>query len=272
MIITNDFVFLNFPKTGSTFLRNTLKQIHHYERDKTAKQLELNSNSDKVLTIFKAPNIRAYGVEDRWMKNNEHGLRCQIPEQHVHKPIFSIRRNIFEQLVSLYEFRDWTKTNAAQEKEILQLYPNYPNITFQEFLSFRNHFSPYKKHEWIKVYPKELSPSSISLILFYSKKPFELLNNWQESTQDIFLEELSQINFLKTESLNSDLFSILLDFGYKWSEIEFVYSKGKENISKPKEKSYLSYYSKELIETVKQRESLFFAAFPEYAAFGGDKG
>lgn len=270
MIITEDFVFINFPKTGSTFLRNSLKRIHHYKGNTPNEQRGI-SDSGKALAIFKAPNIRLYGVKERWMKENEHGIRYQIPEEHKHKPIFSIRRNIFEQLVSLYEFRDWAKTNAVQEQEILQIFPHYPNITFQEFISFRHEFSVYKKHAWIQHYPEGLSPSSISLILFFSKKPFELLNNWNEHTQAIFLEELSQVNFLKTEHLNSELFSMLLQYAYNWSEIEFVYSKGKENISKPKEKSYLSYYSKELIDTVKQRESLFFAAFPEYAAFGGDK-
>lgn len=271
MIITNDFVFLNFPKTGSTFLRNSLKRIHHSKSSKITEQTTSISNSGKEMIIFKAPNIRAYGVNGRWMKNDEHGLRCQIPDEHRHKPIFSVRRNLFEQLVSLYEYRDWAITNKEQEKEILQIFPNYPNLTFQEFLSFRNKFSLYKKHDWIKHYPKGLNPSSISLVLFFSKKPFELLSNWNKASQNIFLKELAQVNFLKTESLNSDLFSMLLQYDYKWSEIDFVYSKEKENVSKPKEKSYLSYYSKELIKTIKQRESLFFTAFPEYFAFGGDK-
>ena len=271
MIITDDFVFLNFPKTGSTFLRNTFKKIHHCKGNRSSEQTTGISDSGKALTVFKAPNIRAYGVNGRWMKNDEHGLRCQIPEKHRHKPIFSVRRNLFKQLVSLYEYRDWAKTNIEQGKEILQIFPNYPNITFQEFISFRSEFSLYKKQAWIQHYPTRLNPSSISLVLFFSKKPFELLSNWNKDSQNIFLKELSQIKFLKTEHLNSDLFSMLLQYDYKWSEIEFIYSKGKENISKPKGKSYLSYYSKELIETIKQREALFFSAFPEYSAFGGDK-
>ena len=95
MIITDQFVMLNFPKTGSTFVRNVLKQIHE----------ELTfSSSDRLLMglgLKKKPyyeNLWLPRIRNTYREQvqDEHGIYSQIPERHRGKTIVSVKRDLFE--------------------------------------------------------------------------------------------------------------------------------------------------------------------------------
>ncbi|MFB6305498.1 MAG: hypothetical protein ABEH43_00640, partial [Flavobacteriales bacterium] len=83
MIVTDKFVMLNFPKTGSTFVRKVLKAIAKEDRTKGRYSLGLRKPTFKEFEILKHPNIRVnnhrYGILD------EHGVYDQIPEEHKEK-------------------------------------------------------------------------------------------------------------------------------------------------------------------------------------------
>ena len=76
MLITDRFVMLNFPKTGSSFARKTLKQIHGYDSlpNRALRRLGLPDRSG--MTEILTPN-QLFG--ERWRKVNQHAAWNQIP-------------------------------------------------------------------------------------------------------------------------------------------------------------------------------------------------
>ncbi|MGB1216322.1 MAG: hypothetical protein ACPG5P_00515, partial [Saprospiraceae bacterium] len=203
MIITDKFIFINYPKTGSTFVRKTIKEIHN--KNATSKFWNLLSKKETFYRIYKAPNLRAFNVPDRKDSFNEHGLRNQIPDKYKHLKIYSIKRSIFEILVSIYEYRDWEKTLPFSYKNIKEDYPNYPEISFKEFIEISYKKSFYAGHPKIGENALKIGFVSINLILFFCKEPFKILMNWDHHSISKIKEEINEVVFLKNEVLNNDL-------------------------------------------------------------------
>jgi len=74
MIITDDFVMLNFPKTGSSFAREALKRLY----------------ANRNIIELMLPKITEKRYRDRV---DQHGTFRQIPLAHKNKPVLSITRN-----------------------------------------------------------------------------------------------------------------------------------------------------------------------------------
>lgn len=82
MLVTDSFVMLNYPKTGSSFARKVIKDLYARQpkswfRRRWCKELIL-------------PNIRTCGADD------QHGCYSQIPPQYRNREVMSIVRNPFE--------------------------------------------------------------------------------------------------------------------------------------------------------------------------------
>ena len=84
MLITKDFVMLNFPKTGTTFTRAVLKQLY----------------GDRIEEILGRNPMNPHSVPD-----SPHLAVSQIPQRYAKLPIVSIYRNLFDRYVSLWQFR-----------------------------------------------------------------------------------------------------------------------------------------------------------------------
>lgn len=272
MIITDDLVFINYPKTGSTFVRQVFNELHFNKIKPIRKLQKVISNlgintAYRNFSVHKAPNIRASGNPNRWMVPNEHGLRSQIPVSSQGKPIYSVKRNLFEQLVSLYLYGDW-KISRINKKGHEEKYPNFPELSFEEFINFNYEFSSLGKHEWIKNMPN-LSPFAMNYILFFSSNPFDILNNWNPVNEKTFLRELIEINFIDNKNLNNGLYSTLKKHGYSEEKISYIIEKGKVNQTIKNRNSYQSFYSKfpGLKEKIIERESFILSIYPEYLDF-----
>lgn len=99
MIVTDTFVMINFPKTGTTFCRNAMQRI----RDCTLTR----SNPNKIewimykLGLKRKPHIELLALPNEKDKKtlgklDEHGMVCQIPMAYRDRPIMSVTRNVFE--------------------------------------------------------------------------------------------------------------------------------------------------------------------------------
>lgn len=266
MIIAKKFVFINFPKTGSTFVRKNLKKLK--ETSHSTKKWGKIPFFDKFLfedfRFLNMPNIRAFGIQSRWMKPTEHGLRIQIPQKYNTKEIVSIKRNPFELAISLYEFRDWVKTFSPIGESLKTDFPPFPNISFKEFLEFREKYSYYKNHPEIKNFPSQVGVISMNFICFFAKSnPFQLINTWNEGGEDIFIKEVKEVVFLENSNLNLELYQYLQKCGYPESQISFIIDAKKENTTH-KNKKTSEYFDNELAEEFIKKEYLLFKIFPEY--------
>lgn len=269
MIVTKDFVFINFPKTGSTFVRNVLKKVHYQQGGKKEmiKQfLGLRSKSvlQKEFQTLLLPELRDYNLSERYLQPREHGLRFQIPKEYKHLPIYSIKRSPLEVFVSLYEYRDWIKTLPLPENEVKLRFPTFPDLSFKEFLDFSFHFSYYDNHPKVKKSTSLNSFLSNYVLFFSSTNPFDLINNWDDNSIEVFKRDMADVHFLENNNLNQELYQLLASYNYPSKEIDFILNASKQNVSKPKAKGYQDYYSKELLDMVLNKTGLIFELFPEY--------
>ena len=140
MIITPKLVLLNFPKTGSTFARAALKEIHRI-------------NTPLKSTLLSRVGVKVNGMREIIGVSNQsvyqvlHGIRgqhstySQIPKKYKTLPVVSIIRNPFERYVSLYEFRWWVNYPLyAENPELLARYPSFPEISFKQYLEMTSSF------------------------------------------------------------------------------------------------------------------------------------
>ncbi len=74
-----------------------------------------------------------------------------------------------------------------------------------------------------------------------------------------YKDDMPQIEFLRTECLNSDLYDFLKKMGYPEKSLDFIKTKNivrPENTPRKTEGQRKKYYSTELIEKVKYKERL----------------
>ncbi|MEO5344741.1 MAG: hypothetical protein H7842_15775, partial [Gammaproteobacteria bacterium SHHR-1] len=105
MIITDEFVMLNMPKTGSSFARHAIREIYSNCNPKRPCQELLVHQIDRQFA-HKSPG--------------QHGTRRQIPAAHRHKPIVTIRRQPEQRYLSGYLFRHWARELPANLDEIVE--------------------------------------------------------------------------------------------------------------------------------------------------------
>jgi hypothetical protein len=259
MIITDKFVFLHYPKTGGSFVTHVLKKIHRRIR---YRRLFINAPACRELLL---PNIkRVHGA----YRYNQHGIYIQIPEAHRTKPVISCIRNPFDRYVSTYEFRNWSRKYPAPVQKIIERYPDFPDINFEQYLSFINTFD-IESRVYHDLLHADIGMITYSFIQFFFKNPEMIIRNLNDEylMSDAYKNDMPEITFLRTETLNRDLHDLLLKFDYREDDISFILQEEKVNVSKARKtgKSWAEYYTDDLIEYVRQKERFFLRMFPEYA-------
>lgn len=262
MIITDKFVMINFPKTGSTFVRNTLKKIHSDYSAQEKIMFKLGIKKKPYFENLWLPNIRT--ISFRKNKNDEHGIASQIPEKHRKKKIVSIKRDVFERYISAYEYGDWKVAPWMEINDIKKKFPSYPNLTFSEYVHFLNENNPLEKHPRIN---KKLFIGAMSsqFLLFFSKKPFNVLSNFETESNfsTELVDHLHSVHFLKQSNLNNELYEFLLEQGYSKHKISFIKEAEKSNVSS-KKKCFDEYYDSSLKEYILEKENILFSIMENY--------
>lgn len=263
MIVTDRFVMLNFPKTGSSFARDVLRKVHQYDTwgNRLLRRLPFASPSMVELYLPKIDRRFPEGLRD------QHGTYRQIPPSHMHKPVISITRNPFDRYVSAYLFGWWRKVPHAPEAELREKYPRYPDLSFPEFYDMVNHFG--KVNLLGDLDPKiDLGYHSIQFIQFYFPDPAETLKRIDNTymKQRRCLGDMADITFLHQENLATELYNFLLSLGYPEASIDFIRHAKRVNVTPRHAHSlrWQGFYSEELIETIRNRDQLLFDLFPEY--------
>ena len=263
MIITEQFVMLNYPKTGSSFVRDVLKKIHRYDQlqNRITRKFKLVKNPPMIELLL--PQIeRAY-----LPGKGQHGCYRQIPEGHQHKKVVSVVRNPFERHVSGYLFGWWKRNPPASMEIILKEFPSFPDLTFREYCEFSHTLA--RKNRLFNAEPQiDLGVSTIQFINFYFKNPEEIINNINQQyiDEERYLDDLPTITFLHQENLNQELYSFLLDCNYPQNEVEFIQNAKRVNVTSRKIDKIKteSFYEPDIMQKMLQRNRLLFELFPEY--------
>jgi len=280
MIITDDFVYIHFPKTGGTFVSKVLTELYQYKRQykilksfpKTIKN-NINNRYKIQLRGFIELGIGEFG---------QHAPCHQIPEEHRNKPILTNIRNPYDRYVSHYEYQ-WWKRRPEDDfefytlKDLKEKCPKFPDLDFEEYLNLWNSIwlpDKIKKRANIDLkIEKSFGLETYNFIEFYFKNPPKVIHEVYHNYQNYTLEKkynfdmFNDIHFLKMDQLNSDLYNFLLNLGWKKNEISFILNSDKilpPGSARTKEQTWQRYYTPELKDLIRQKDKFIFEIFPEF--------
>ena len=271
MIITERFVMLNFPKTGSSFARDVLRRVHDYDAwgNRLLRRLPFASPSMLELRLPKIDGRLRSGRRD------QHGTYRQIPRAHTHKTVFSVVRNPFERYVSLYLY-GWWRTNLlpTTEERIRDAFPHFPDLDFREYYEMINLF--FRENRLNGISPKiDLGLNTIQFIQFFFREPERTLKLIDEDYIETrrYLDDMADVVFLHQEDLNNELCDFLLHMGYAEADVGFIRNAERVNVTPRAGGQYRweQLCPEDLQEDILNKDRLIFDIFPEYRCTFGAK-
>ena len=259
MIITDRFVVINYPKTGTTFFRKVIKDI--YENNTTLAKRFLYEFRLLQSPIRELMLPKLYGDYDPSVVD-QHGVYRQIPPEDVKKTIVSIARNPLTKYISSFVFGWWKQHPPFDLAAVKEAFPTFPDLSFPDFYTLVNH--PLVDEDKLAIPgARSLGSYTRMFLVFYSKDPDvavqRVLNG--ECLDNI----LPAITFLHQEFLEDELEIFLREMSYEASHIRRVRTVGKLNVGSKEEKSAIK--SDELIEVAREiltHDKALLDTFSEY--------
>lgn len=268
MVLTDRFVYIHMPKTGGTFVTESLLRLHDAAGDPRAAGGFVRSLLNSIASRS-GPYGRAVDVEPK------HGTCHQIPRRHRHKQILSSVRNPYDWYVSQYEFTWWKRTfeyhpepnptpaGYAIERVLPQFeksHPYFPEISFAEFLDLC--------HLASSVYNRENGPSlglyTHGFVRYYCKQVEPVLSR---TNLESIESNLFDVHFIRTDRLAEQLQEYLTSMGYRAEDLAFIPGQGKilpMGKGRRDDQNWEPYYSPNLKEDIRKSDSLLFEMFPEF--------
>ena len=254
MIITKKLVFINFPKTGSSFVRSVIKKIYESRNSKhtVSRCLRKIGFSKATYEELLMPHINVPEYKD------QHGTYEQIPIKHKKKKIVSVVRNPYDRFLSLYKFRWWVKNPLLTQETLEQFSPNFPNLTIDEFVEYDKQLTDKFKKEYNISSEINIGGQTIEFIEMFFKNPTTVLENITNTylKDESYLQDLVKIQFLTQENLNADLADLLENNGYPKHEVSFAKQYSKVNVTQSSTPSIQ--LTENAIKYVKSTESVLF--------------
>jgi hypothetical protein len=228
MIITESFVWINYPKTASTFVRNALTELYEIKPLDFMKAWRFRSRFMKEVMC---PELRPETGE-RHGTPTPHGTVSQIPLIHKRLPVVSAFRDPADRYISLYNFGDWKSPDVMPESidKIKETFPSYPNLNLPEFIRY---ITFYYGQTRLKVGDQEWSigAHSADFLRFFTKydsaDPTAIKYDSWKSLEN----EISAVKFLYCDNINQELYEWLSIQKFHRRDIEFIINKSRVNVS-----------------------------------------
>lgn len=249
MIVTAEFVFLHYPKTGGLFVAQVLKELHRR-----------TGRSCREIMLPNAKRLRGGGPDP-------HGTWEQIPAEHRGKPVLAAIRNPFDRYVSIYEFRHWLRPPSWSPEAIRERFPSFPNLGFAEFVDFLNDFDIRSRTHSDRL-RADIGAMSYAFIQFFFREPAKTIAALDDAylDSDRYRDDMAPATFLRQESLREDLCRALAGFGFAAGETAFIRDEARVNATSLRAHGppWQAYYDPELAARVRRKDRLMFRIFPEY--------
>ena len=261
MVITDQFVVLNMPKTGSTFVRDVLRRVHEKRLGKSGWHRLLYWSGLRKGPLFQDLMLPHVLLRGREHLRTQHGTYQQIPQKHRHKAILSVIRHPCDRLVSMYEYRDWARIPVDMDA-VRAMFPSFPELSFPEFIRFIDCFRLPRRLPNGRV-SAAVGDQTILFFQFYAKDPRTVLSSLTDEYIDsgAYRSDIADVTFMKTESLNRDLYDCLLRYGYREEEVGFILEEKKirpPGSRRADEQRWQEYFTPELEAYVRRRERLLY--------------
>lgn len=206
MLVTSQFVVLNLPKTGSSFVREVLKAIYNKRRWKWG--------ADRMLKEFMLPRLGG-GVPGV----DQHGTFRQIPPRFKHLPVVAAVRNPYSKLLSAYEYRWWAQNPLLPKEELTRRFPHFPELSLDEFVEM---WELTALRRLGGSNPLGLGRQTVQFFNFFFRDPPKALASLSDDYVETgaFRDDMAEVTFLKQEKLRDDLAAFLERFGFSPEELE----------------------------------------------------
>lgn len=253
MLITDSFVIINYPKTGTTFVRKVLHEMH-------AARMKRNNGDDRAsLKELMLPKL--YGNYDPSYQD-QHGVYRQIPPEHRNKPVISIVRNPLYRYVSSYHFGWWKQHPTLPPNQLRHLIPSFPDLSFDAYYDYL-HLPELNETHLFNPAIECYGSYTRMFLFFYASDPEKASAQMANGKR---LEALlPPITFLRQETLRNDLYTCLQGFGYSSNELQLISSIKDQNVSQNNDSSTIK--PNELAKVAKKvlcRDSPLLDMFPDY--------
>lgn len=260
MLITKNFILLNLPKTGSSFVRAVIKEIY---KKKYSYKLSLFLSKLKIIEKpvieLMLPNFQS--PIKLWSYNiGQHGAYCQIPKKYLDKEVVSVIRNPYSKFISGYEYGWWKKYPPIEKAIIEERFLNFPDLDLNEYVEMQKMVNS-------KTNSFFLGAQIIQFIKMFFKDPDNVLFNLNKeyiNSSNLFKADIARITFLRQEFLNEDLGNFLLKKRFSNEEVLFAknYKKVNETVSE-NQYSRENIWTQEAIDYVNDSERFLFIILKE---------
>lgn len=260
MILTRDFVMLNFPKTGTTFTRKVTGKMYDcmYSNYSLIKKIRFNY-------YFQKPYYKehlVYPLQYDFSNKSPHGVYYQIPSyiDTNNTPVFSIIRNPYTRLLSVYKFGWLTQKVKNIPQDFTASYPNYPHLSLDEFIEFYELvFNTYRKKKYrVDLKKLNVGPQTIRFLDFFAKDPSHLFSKLSKDYLNSYqiMDDLAEIKFLRQENLKKDLRQLFTYYKFPSKCLSLIDLSENENVSSTVGK--LNLLTERSLEYVNTKERLIF--------------
>lgn len=261
MLITDDFVLLNLPKTGSSFARTVIKEILEQRQSKRSRALQriMKSLGVRCFQTYRElilPNIKSKEFE---IYSDQHGTFSQIPGNYLNRPIVSVVRNPYSRFISMYEYRAWARRPPFPKPILIEHFPQFPNLTFDDFVRLNELDLIYGRMGGRKP-NANIGNQTVQFIQMFFKKPCDVLHNLTDAyldSEEIF-NDVADIHFLRQECLNDDLAEFLGKMSFSQDEVQYVRKRERVNVTKAQRLDRNSLWTPASIEYIRDKERMIF--------------
>jgi|GEM_PF-5159364 len=251
MLLTPDFIFLNNPRTGTTFARKAIKAAYASTSPSTGEEgMRFGASAVEELLL---PIRRGLGRKGR----DHHGTYSQIPETHRELPVVSAVRNPFTLLVSVYELRLWA--SAPLPHGVTQAhYPTFPNLTFDEFLQLQQ---LEMSQRWaLPINSRGVGPLSVHFLQMFARRPAAAIGDVRRAAPERLIDaHVPEIVFLRQERLREELCGLLRSVrpGIRVAEVEALEA---THVTKRSQVWCHSCFDMATVTQILEREAFLFGA------------
>lgn len=228
MIITETFVWINYPRSGSTFARKAIRRLYDLSRWNISKRYRMR---DRWMKEIECPEHRLPSTCREYGTPTPHGTVSQIPSEHAKKQIATSMRDPFEKAISHYRFGNWRKPELWPKpiESLHERYSDFANLDFQQYLELMVEYRSGQLR--VGAIPVEIGPWTFDFLSFFASISHKD-RLFEYSSWDALRSDLDRIRFLNLDRLNAELFGYLRSIGFARQDIFFILGSTAINSSK----------------------------------------
>jgi len=247
MIITESFVMLNYPKTGSSFARKVIKELYQRYPRRFFKR--------RFIKELMLPNIREAGNAPP----DQHGTYSQIPREYRDREIVTVVRNPFDRFLSGYEFRHWAHYPPLPMDVIRMHFPQFPKLTIEQYIAMNQ--MVIGLNAFLDREPRaRIGEQTVQFIHLFFKNPRRVLAEISDEYMDSdrVFDDMAEITFLRQERLNEELAAFLRRKGFTRRESAFIESHEPVNVTVGKNPDRERLWTQRALDYVREYERTIF--------------